>query len=256
MTGLKEKVAVITGATSGIGADIARLFVEEGAKVVLTGRSTERGEAIEKELGENAFFVSHDVASEASWEEVMSATKEIYGRLDILVNNAAMMKPASIEDTDFELFEKTILTNAGSVFVGCKKAIAMMKEHGDNASLVNVASTTAVRTSPWTCAYGASKAAILNMTQSIALHCATSGYNIRCNAVLPGVVMTTMVQDLLNDSPDPDATLAGLTASQTIGRLLGGREIATAVRYLASEDSSGVTGTHILVDGGQTAGSF
>lgn len=255
MPSLADKVAIVTGAASGIGAEIARLLIEEGASVVLTDIDREGGEAMAASLGENALFLQQDVASESDWDRVMSEVEQRYGRLHILVNNAAVVRTTTIEDTDLALFRDSFMTNAGSVYMGCKRAIALMKQHGEPASLVNIASTTAVSTAAWTFAYGMSKAAVLSMTKSIALHCAGSGYNIRCNAVLPGVVMTPAVEQVLAASPDPEATLAGLVATHPIGRLLEGREIAAAVRYLASDESSGITGTHITVDGGQTAGS-
>lgn len=255
MHSLGNKIAIVTGAASGIGADIARLFVEEGATVVLTDIDREGGESMAATLGDAALFLEQDVTSEPDWDRIMSEVENRYGRLDVLVNNAAMVRTTTIEDTDLELFRNSFMTNAGSVYMGCKRAINLMKKHGGPASLVNIASTTAIATAAWTFAYGMSKAAVLSMTKSIALHCAASGYNIRCNAVLPGVVMTPAVQQVLDASPDPDATLAGLVASHPIGRLLEGSEIAAAVRYLASDESSGVTGTHITVDGGQTAGS-
>ena len=255
MQSLADKVAIVTGAASGIGADIARLFAAEGARVVLTDVDRDGGEAVAGELGDAALFLQQDVASESDWDRVVSEVEQRHGRLDVLVNNAALVRATTIEDTDLELFRSSFMTNAGSVYMGCKRAIASMKKHGEPASLVNIASTTAVSTAAWTFAYGMSKAAVLSMTRSIALHCAASGYNIRCNAVLPGVVMTPAVQRVLDASPDPDATLAGLVASHPIGRLLEGREVAGAVRYLASDESSGITGTHITVDGGQTAGS-
>ena len=171
----------------------------------------------------------------------------------MLVNNAGVMTPCDVENTSLDLFQHTMSTNAGGLFLGCKLALAQMKEQGTPASLVNVLSTTALKTSAWTLAYGASKAASLSMTKSIALHCAEMGYDIRCNAVLPGVVMTPMVEGVLNADPDREAALANLTESHPIGRLIEGREVANAVLYYASSESSGVTGSHFSVDGGQTA---
>ena len=255
MPSLDNKVAIVTGSASGIGAEIARVFVAEGARVVLTDIDVDRGRTHAAALGEAAHFVEQDVSKEASWDAVMTATRDHFGALHILVNNAALVRTASIEDTEYELFRDTLMTNAGSVYMGCKRAIEVMKAHGEAGSLVNIASTTAVATAAWTFAYGMSKAAVLSMTKSIALHCAGSGYDIRCNAVLPGVVMTPAVQQVMDSSPDPEATLAGLKASHPIGRLLERAEVASAVRYLASDESSGMTGAHIAVDGGQTAGS-
>jgi 3(or 17)beta-hydroxysteroid dehydrogenase len=250
---LANKVVLVTGATSGIGVDIAQRCIEEGALVGVAGRSAERGQAVVAKLGDRARFIALDVASEASWQEAITNVIDCFGRLDVLVNNAGVMTPCDVENTSVELFQQTMNTNAGGLFIGCKLAIAQMKQQGEPASLVNVLSTTALQTSAWTMAYGASKAAALSITKSIALHCAQMGYDIRCNAILPGVVMTPMVEGVLNAAPDREAALANLTESHPIGRLIEGREVANAVLYYASEESSGVTGSHFAIDGGQTA---
>lgn len=253
MSRLENKRVLVTGATSGIGVDIARRCAEEGARVAVAGRNRERGEAVVADIGGQAFFVPLDVSSEASWGEALSSVVAELGGLDVLVNNAGVMTPCDVENTSLELFRDTLMTNAGGVFLGCRTAIAQMKSQGSPCSLVNVLSTTALKTSAWTMAYGGSKAAALSITRSIALHCAEQGYEIRCNAVLPGVVMTPMVENVLAAAPDRDAALAGLTASHPIGRLLTGTEVANAVIYYASDESSGVTGSHFAVDGGLTA---
>ncbi len=253
MAVLADKVVLITGATSGIGADIARRFAEEGAVVLLSGRSEERGAALQRELGERAEFLRQDIAEEADWQRVMATIRQRWGRLDALVNCAGVMLPGDIENCDYDTFQSTLRTNAGGVFLGCKYAIELMKDNPDGAALVNVASTTALKPAPWVTAYAASKAAILSLTRSIALHCAGAGYTIRCNAVLPGVVRTPMLEPLLAAAGDPEAALAELAATHPIGRLVEGREVAEAVLYYASERSSGVTGSHLAVDGGQTA---
>jgi len=258
MTRLADKVVLVTGGTSGIGVDIARRCLEEGARVAVAGRNQDRGQAVANSLGGDALdgkvmFVSLDVSNEQSWINAISAVVECFGGLDVLVNNAGVMTPCDVENTSFELFQNTIMTNAGGVFLGCKHAIEQMKTQGKPASLVNVLSTTALKTSAWTMAYGASKSAALSITKSVALSCAENKYSIRCNAVLPGVVMTPMVENLLAMSADADAQLAGLLASQPMGRLVEGEEVANAVIYFASEESSGVTGAHFAVDCGMTA---
>ena len=250
---LTDKVVLVTGATSGIGVDIAQRCIEEGAFVGVAGRSAERGEAVAEKLGDRAHFIALDVVSENSWQEAIDRVVDCFGRLDVLVNNAGVMTPCDVENTSLDLFQHTMSTNAGGLFLGCKLALAQMKEQGTPASLVNVLSTTALKTSAWTLAYGASKAASLSMTKSIALHCAEMGYDIRCNAVLPGVVMTPMVEGVLNAAPDREAALANLTESHPIGRLIEGREVANAVLYYASSESSGVTGSQLSVGGGQPA---
>lgn len=254
MARLAGKVVMVTGGTSGIGIDICRRVAEEGAKVAVCGRNAERGEAVASSIGDAAQFVALDVSDEQSWSAAIELVFGQHGALDVLVNNAGVMTPSSIEETSADLFRSIVMTNAGGILFGCQQAIAAMKQSQGQCSLVNVLSTTAVKTSAWTLAYGASKAAALSMTRSIALHCAEQQYPIRCNAVLPGVVMTPMVEQLLDAAPDREAALAGLVSSHPIGRLVTGTEVADAVVYFASDESTGVTGTHFMVDGGMTAG--
>lgn len=254
MQRISGKVAIVTGGTSGIGTDIVKRFISEGARVAFTGRNTERGQRIETELGDAALFLEHDVSKEADWQRVIQKTIEKWGQLDILVNCAGIMVPVDVENTSHELFEQTMMTNAGGPFLGCKYAIAAMKNNSTEGTLVNVGSTTALKTAPWVMAYGASKAAMLSMTKSIALHCAQSAYKIRCNAVLPGIVMTPMVETMLDAAPDREAVMQSLVASHPIGRLIEGNEVANAVLFFASSESSGITGASFAVDGGMTAG--
>ncbi|MEM8661487.1 MAG: SDR family oxidoreductase [Pseudomonadota bacterium] len=250
---LANKVILVTGATTGIGVAIARRAAQEGGSVVVTGRDRAGGIAVAEELGHDAEFIELDVDEERSWAKAISEVIDRFGALDALVNNAGVMSPNSIESVDLAQFEATMRTNAGGIVLGARAAIAVMKSAQRSCSIVNVLSTTAMKTSAWTLAYGASKAAALSVTRSIALHCAEQNYSIRCNAVLPGVVMTPMVESLLEGAEDREQALAGLTATHPIGRLLQPVEVASTVVYLASDESSAVTGAHIAVDGGMTA---
>lgn len=253
MSMLAGKLAVVTGGTSGIGAEIARRLHAAGATTVVTGRNAERGGALVTELGANSHYCKHDVSEESSWQGVMQSVEK-FGDLDVLVNCAGIMIPLDIEQTEYDLWLQTMSTNAGGCYLGSRQAIAIMKGHGKPSSIINVGSTTALKTAPWVFAYGASKAAILSMTRSMALHCAQSGYAIRCNAVLPAVVETPMLDPILDASEDREAALEQLKALHPIGRLISAEEVANTVRFLASDDASGITGAHICVDGGQTAG--
>ena len=250
MNRLAGKVVLVTGGTSGIGVDIARRLVEEGAIVGVAGRNEARGNAVAAEFGDRACFIALDVSDEESWRVAVETMLNKFDHLDVFVNNAGVMSPGDAEATTLEQLRDTLMTNTGGVFLGCRAAIGAMKCQDKPGSIVNVLSTTAVKTSAWTLAYGASKAAALSINKSVALYCAAQGYPIRCNAVLPGVVMTPMVEALLSAAPDREAALADLTALHPIGRLLQGVEVANAVVYLASEESSGVTGTEFAVDGG------
>lgn len=253
MSRLAEKVVMVTGATTGIGVDIARRALHEGGQVIVTGRENSGGGAVADALGPRAVFIELDVDEEQSWARAMSAVTDRFGGLDVLVNNAGIMEPNSIESITLGQFESIMRTNAGGIVLGSRAAIAVMKTSQRACSIVNVLSTTALKTSAWTLAYGASKAAALSLTRSIALHCAEQHYSIRCNAVLPGVVMTPMVESLLDGAEDREQALAALTATHPIGRLVETKEVANAVVYLASDDASGVTGTEFAVDGGMTA---
>ena len=147
MSRLSDKVVMVTGATSGIGTDIARRMAAEGARVGVCGRNVERGQEIAAEIGDAATFISLDVANEDSWASAVDAVVKEFGALSVLVNNAGIMTPASVENTTTELFQSIYMTNAGGVFYGCKQAIAKMKASGMPCSLVNVLSTTALKTS-------------------------------------------------------------------------------------------------------------
>ena len=253
MRRLTGKVILITGSTSGIGADAARRCAGEGASVIVSGRNAERGNAVAAECGDNAIFLALDITGEESWKNGIASIVEGYGRLDVLVNNAACMQPGTIETTSLEALDQIFAANVRGLVIGCQQAIAVMKEQNTPSSIVNILSTVAVKTLSTTLAYGGSKAAGLNMTKSIALHCAEQRYPIRCNAILPGGVATPMFNANLAAAPDREEALQAIIASHPIGRLLEGPEIASGVVYLASDESSGVTGAHFAVDGGQTA---
>ena len=253
MSRLSEKVVLVTGATSGMGVDIARRCIEEGALVAVSGRNRQAGVAVAESLGELAHFIQLDVTLEESWQQGIAEVVDRFGSLDVLVNNAGFAQLGNIEQLELEALHKTYMTNASAIFLGCKHAIAIMKRHGRESSLVNNLSATALKPGAMTTAYAASKAAALSLTKSIALHCAEQGYRIRCNAVLPGLVMTPMVSDTLLaglSEAEADAALKQMIATHPIGRMLEGEEVANAVVYLASDESTGVTGTHIAVDGG------
>lgn len=251
---LTDRHCIVTGAASGIGAASAGALVEKGARVTIADRDEARGQAVAQKLGDAAAFEALDVSDDAGWSKMISAAQVRFGPLRVLVNCAGIMVPLDVEQTDWQTWQQTMNINAGGAYLGCKHAIGVMKEHGEPAAIVNVASSTALKTAPWVMAYGASKAAVLSLTRSVALHCATSGYDIRVNAVLPGVVETPMLDPILGAAPDREAAIADLRALHPIGRLLREDEIASAVLYLADDGASGITGTHIAVDGGQTAG--
>lgn len=203
----QDKVAVVTGGASGIGAAIVAALLREGATVVAADLKDGEVSALPPEARARRSFLPLDISSPDDWRRLYATVRERHGRLDLLVNNAGMMQPADVETTTVEMFSRTMAVNVQGCFLGCQGAIAEMKHFGKPGAIVNIASTTALRAESWVMAYAASKAAVVSMTRTIALHLARSGLPIRCNAVLPGIVMTPMVQGLVDASPDPDAAM-------------------------------------------------
>ena len=244
------KVVFITGAASGIGAATARLAAARGARVVLADRDVQRGTEIAGEIGNNALFLELDVSSDAAWQAVLSTVRERFGKLDVLVNAAAINPSTNIVDTSIEDWRRAFSVNADGVFLGCKYGVRLMIETNVAGAIVNVSSPMGVK--PWATliAYSASKAAVLNLTKSVALYCAQQGTGIRCNAVIPGAVHTAMMERFLETLPDREETLARLAANQPMGRLVTVEEVAEAILYLASDGSPFVTGAVLPVDGG------
>lgn len=246
MQRVEGKVCIITGAASGIGREDALLLAREGAKVVLTDLNEEAGRQVAAEIGANALFIRHDIASESDWQNVVKTTVEHFGRLDVLVNNAAILALGSIEDTTLELWQKVQKINGDGYFLGCKYAIQAMKENG-GGSIINMSSVAALGAMPMFCAYSASKGAVAAMTRSIALHCKQQGYRIRCNSVHPDGVNTPMTQALAGGQAIPQEALD----QDPMNRMAAPRDIANVVLFLATDESRFVNGAEIRVDNAQ-----
>jgi 3(or 17)beta-hydroxysteroid dehydrogenase len=246
MQRVEGKVCIITGAASGIGREDAMLLAREGAKVVLTDLNEEAGRQVAAEIGANALFIRHDIANESDWQHVVKTTVEHFGRLDVLVNNAAILALGSIEDTTLELWQKVQKINGDGYFLGCKYAIQAMKETG-GGSIINMSSVAALGAMPMFCAYSASKGAVAAMTRSIALHCKQQGYRIRCNSVHPDGVNTPMTQALAGGQAIPQEALD----QDPMNRMAAPRDIANVVLFLAADESRFVNGAEIRVDNAQ-----
>jgi NAD(P)-dependent dehydrogenase (short-subunit alcohol dehydrogenase family) len=246
---LDGKVAVITGAAGGIGREAAMLFSEEGASVCVADLSREQGEATVAECRE-AFFQEVDVSDPASVEAMYAATAERYGGIDVLYNNAGIMPPddASILETEPDAWDRVLDVNAKGVYLCCRHGIPHLLERG-GGSVVNVASFVAlVGAATSQIAYTASKGAVLALTRELAVEFARRG--VRVNALCPGPVETPLLLRLFEDDP---AAYERRRVHLPMGRLAHAREIANGALFLASDDSSYVTGTTFLVDGGLTA---
>jgi len=245
---LEGKVALISGGARGQGAVEAKMFAQEGAKVVFGDIRDQEGQQVEaqiRELGGEATYTHLDVTREADWRSAVDMAVDRYGKLDILINNAGIAIWKGVEDTSEEDWDRVMAVNAKGVFLGTKHAIPAMRRAG-GGSIVNISSTAGLRGSPGLAAYTASKGAVRLFTKSTAIQYA--GDNIRCNSVHPGGVDTPMVQEAPDDPARQDARLR-----TPMGRRAAPEEIAYGVLYLASDESSFVTGSELVIDGGRSA---
>ena len=254
---LNGKVAIITGATSGIGKATALLFAEEGADVVITGRRAELGKAVEAELrqkGVRCVFVEADHAQAEAGSHVLERTLAEFGRVDILFNNAGIVTQGTAETTSDEVWNETLAINVTAVWRMCKVVIPVMKRQGGGV-IVNNGSDWSVVAGTDAFPYIASKGAIGMMTKAMALDHARE--NIRVNAVCPGdTLVERWAEKGYFEGSDPvtiDEAMKTSSAYLPMGRFGKPEEIAKAVLFLASDDSSFVTGHLLLVDGGNTA---
>lgn len=248
---LAGKVALVTGGASGIGASTARLFAAEGAKVVVT--DVQDGEAVAAETG--GIFLEHDVTSEDAWIETVARTTKQFGRLDVLMNNAGTFAPAPIETCSLDVWNRVLAVNLTGVMLGCKHAIGAMKANpgGPTGSIINVSSIAGFIGLASSVAYTASKGGVRLLTKSVAVHCARTYKTIRCNSLHPGAIDTPMNQAAFDASGDPEGMRALFGGVQPIGRMASPEEMAACALFLASDESSFVTGAELLADGGWLA---
>lgn len=253
---LRGKAALITGATTGIGAASAILFAREGAKVSVVGRS-DAGEDVVRSIrdaGGEAQFVRADVARSADIERMFDTHLASYGRIDVLFNNASYEGPGTlVADTPEEELDKVIATNFKSVFLACKRAAPLMSAAG-SGSIINTTAGSAREGLAWPAlgAYIGSKGAVIAFTRALAVELSPSG--VRVNSLNPGLVDTPMLHAFAGKTPDPQAFWAGLSQAQLLKRIGTVDELARAALFLACDDGSYVTGTDLLVDGGLVLG--
>ena len=249
MSRLEGKIAVITGGADGMGASHCRLFSQEGASLLVTDRREEPGQKIVDEIvsgGGKAVFVGQDVASEDDWKKVSAATMEHYGKADILINNAAIASFKSAKDATLDEWNLIMDVCAKSIFLGCKIMLPAMRAAG-GGSIVNISSISGIAGMPTQAAYQAGKGAVRLLSKSIAVDYAK--YNIRCNSVHPGAVRTRGTSRVMQEPGFLDAMLT----STILGRVAEPIELSYPVLFLASDESSFVTGAEVIVDGGYTA---
>ena len=247
---LGGKVAIVSGGARGQGATEAKMFAREGAKVVLGDVLDEEGKQVEAQINESggtATYVHLDVTREDDWRSAVDKAIDRYGKLDILVNNAGILISKGLEDTTVEDWDRIMGINAKGVFLGTKHAIPAMRRAG-GGSIINISSTAGLVGSPnGSPSYTATKGAVRLLTKSTAIQYAKEG--IRCNSVHPGPIDTEMIRHTLTDPTRLEQRMQRLP----LGRVGTPEDIAYGVLYLASDESSFVTGSELVIDGGTTA---
>ncbi len=246
---VEGKVAVITGAGQGMGRAHAVLLAREGARVVVTDVDSGAGKEtvdLVTEAGGEASFWEHDVSEERAWVEVMGHVDNTYGHVDVLVNNAGILLLKPVHETTVEEWDRIFGINARGAFLGTKHVLPLMQRAG-GGSIVNISSIYGLVGAPNAAAYEATKGAVRLLTKATAVDYAP--FNIRANSVHPGVIRTHMTADLIGD-PDTEKALLGPTV---MARSAAPEEVSAAVLFLASDESSFMTGAEMVVDGGYTA---
>jgi 3(or 17)beta-hydroxysteroid dehydrogenase len=238
---VRGKVVIVTGGASGIGKQDALLLAGEGARVVITDLNEDGGRSLAREIGDDAMFVRHDISSEDNWKAVMAATQDRFGRLDGLVNNAGILVMGSIEDATLEQWQKLHRVNADGYFLGCKYGVAAMKSSG-GGSIVNM-SSIAAEGLPFAVSYSGSKGSVAALTRSVAVHCKSCGYRIRCNSIHPDGVLTPMTLPLLGN---PDPARVSYDTDPT-SRFCDPKDVANLVLFLLSDESRFISGAQLRI---------
>lgn len=234
---LAGKVAIITGAGSGMGAEEARMFAAEGARVVITDIVAEACRAVAEEIGDNSLAIEHDVADEAGWDRVIAATLQKFGKVDILVNNAGMTRADTFDNTDAAFLRRMLDVNIVGSFLGMKAVRGPMKDNGGGV-IINIASGLAFTSLPGYFAYGVSKWGVRGMTRLGAKE--LSPDNIRVVTLTPGAIETPALVPSVRENA---------AALIPLGRVGGVDEFARVVVFIASDDASYISGTEFLIDG-------
>ncbi len=252
---LDGKVALITGGTSGIGAGTVRRLTAEGARVIFTGSNADAAAAICTETG--AQFFPQRVQHEPGWAPLMTEISARYGRLDIAFANAGMeIGDGSIESISFAGWQGVLDVNLTGMMLTARAAVTLMKANpgGATGSIIINSSMNAHRAMGNFMAYSVTKAAVVALAKSVAVHCGNQGYKIRCNAILPGVVETPLIVNLINGTDDPAATRTAYEGMAPMKRMAQVAEIAGLVAYLSSDEAAFISGSEYVIDGATTAG--
>lgn len=249
---LQDKLALITGGTSGIGRDAALRFAKEGAQVIFTGRNKERANSTLQEieaLGGKASFYEHDVTSEASWQDVTRQVTEAFGKLDVLVNNAGIFLYGPIEDTPLEDFQVMWQTNVDSVFLGMKYCLPLLRASEGTASVINISSLSGMVGHPDCVSYCSSKSASLMLTRVMAMEAAPK---VRVNALAPGPVWNELLERA-HEGQDAEEMKTYYRESQPLKLMGESADVTGGLVFLASQESRYVNGSLFRIDAGRGA---
>ena len=252
---VQDKVAIITGAASGLGFAAARMLLKEGAKVVLTDVNREVLDSMPDRLhdfSQSQFqTLFHDVTHEDSWIELINKIENDQGKINILVNSAGISLGADVVSTDFDIWKKVHHVNLDSVFLGCKYAVPIMGKYG-HSSIINISSISGIVAGWNTAAYNSSKAGVRHLSKSVALFCAKKGYDVRCNSIHPAFVNTPILDPIKQAFGEAEA-VAKLSRQIPMNKIGDTDDVSYAILYLASEESKFMTGSEIVLDGGLSA---
>ena len=243
------KVAIVTGAASGMGKADAHLLAREGAKVVVTDLNAVDGQAVADAIGDNAIFLPLNVTDEDNWKAVIAATVEQFGGLHILVNNAGVIALGTIVDTELASWRMVNAVNSDGVFLGCKHAIPVMTDSG-GGSIINMSSVAAIHGQSFVAAYTASKGAVRALTKNIAMYCKEQKNAIRCNSIHPDGVKTPMVAKVATGKDT--VTAEEVEEVGKFGNMCEPEDVANLVLFLASDESSFINGAEMLIDNAST----
>jgi NAD(P)-dependent dehydrogenase (short-subunit alcohol dehydrogenase family) len=249
---LKDRVAIITGAGSGIGEASAVAFAREGALVVAVDVRDEGASVVDmmRAAGGDGLFVAADVARAADVQRMVQTAMDRYGRIDVLFNNAAVTVVKYVDETSEEEWDRVMAVNVKSIYLACREVVPNMRRQG-KGDIINTVSFTGIVAQVGTPAYAASKGAVVNLTRALAVDHAHEG--IRVNCICPGVTATPLLEQHFSSLPDPEAARRERTARIPIGRFTRPEEIAAAAIFLAGDESAAMTGAALVVDGGMLA---
>lgn len=253
---MEGKIALVTGGASGLGAAMARMFVGEGARVLLTDIDIDGATGVAGELGAAAAAHRHDVTRPDDWSAAVEAAEARFGGLHILVNNAGIAIAGTVEETSLEDWRRVHAVDLDGVFLGCKLALPLIAQttarEGSRGSILNVSSIAGVIAAANMAAYNSAKAGVRHLTKSVALHCARAGYKVTCNSIHPTFIDTPIIGKMM-PAADRDALIAKFARQVPLGRIGEPDDIAYAALYLCSDEAKFVTGAELYVDGGISA---